>query len=207
MINKSSCPFCIGVSTLQPTSKGALGALFVLLSFVFGAAVRLRILLYSTGIIGGKRAYGVRVISIGNLTVGGTGKTPVCMMLARMLPGAAIVSRGYGRKSREPVQVVSDGRKVLGVYPDAADEALLCAHELKTVPVICAPRRIRGIRAAWAMFGTRTVVLDDAFSHLAVGRDKNILLVDALDPFGGGKLFPAGRLREPLSSAKRCGGW
>jgi tetraacyldisaccharide 4'-kinase len=190
---------------IRPTSQGALGALFILLSAVYSLAVRLRLLLYRAGILRVEKAQGAKVISIGNLTAGGTGKTPVCILLARMTgDNTAIVSRGYGRTSDEPVQVVSDGKTVLEKFPRAADEALLCARELKTVPVVCAPKRIDGIRAAISVLGARTVILDDAFSHLAVWRDKNILLVDALDPFGGNRLLPAGRLREPRSAAKRA---
>jgi len=193
------------MNSLQPTSQGVLGFFFILLSFLYGIAVRLRLFLYSTGILRTKKVEGIKTISIGNLTVGGTGKTPVTMLVARMAGnGCAIVSRGYGRRSQEPAQVVADGKKFLAEYPAAADEALMCALELKTVPVICAPCRVEGIRVAARQFNAKTVILDDAFSHLAAYRDKNILLVDAHDPFGGDHLLPAGRLREPLSSVRRA---
>lgn len=188
----------------EPASAGAAGLLTIPLSWMYGAAARARLLMYSAGILPQRRVPGVRVISIGNLTAGGTGKTPVAIMVAGMTgPGTAIVSRGYGRRSREAVQVVSDGAGKMGEYPLAADEALVCAHALKNTPVICAPERVSGIARAKEM-GATTVVLDDAFSHLAAARDRNLLLVDALDPFGGGRLLPAGRLREPLSSAARA---
>ncbi|MBI5178912.1 MAG: tetraacyldisaccharide 4'-kinase [Nitrospinae bacterium] len=193
------------MTALQPTSKGILGILLILLSLLYGLAVRARLFLYGAGILPTVKVDGIQVISIGNLSVGGTGKTPVTIRVAKMIgEKCAVVSRGYGRRSNEPVQVVADGANILADYPSAADEALLCAMELKNVPVICAPRRTDGIRAAKERFGARTVILDDAFSHLAAHRDKNILLVDALDPFGGGHLLPAGKLREPLSSAKRA---
>ncbi len=192
------------MSRIEPTDRGIAGALFTPLSWLYGAGVRARLALYGAGLLSPEKVEGVRVVSIGNLTVGGTGKTPVAIMLASMLEQPVIVSRGYGRASAEPVQVVSDGRGRIAPYPDAADEALVCAAALPRVPVICAPRRVDGIRAARDRFGAKTVILDDAFSHLAAARDKNILLVDALDPFGGEKLLPAGRLREPLSSACRA---
>jgi tetraacyldisaccharide 4'-kinase len=116
----------------------------------------------------------------------------------------AVVSRGYGRRSREKVQIVSNGHQVLEQFPKASDEALVCAQELENIPVICSPKRINGIAAASLMFGAKTVILDDAFSHLSAWRDVNILLIDASDPFGGGRLLPAGYLREPLSSANRA---
>lgn len=192
------------MSRIEPTDRGIAGALFTPLSWLYGAGVRARLALYGAGIFRPEKIEGVRVISIGNLTVGGTGKTPVAIMLASMLEKPAIVSRGYGRASAEPLQVVSDGKGAIARYPDAADESLVCAAAVPRVPVICAPRRVDGIRAAHDRFGAKTVILDDAFSHLAAARDKNILLVDALDPFGGEKLLPAGRLREPLSSARRA---
>ncbi len=180
----------------------------ILLSYLYGGAVRLRLLTYRLGIFRIKKIEGIKVIGVGNLTVGGSGKTPVTIMIARMLKesnySVAMVSRGYGRKSAEPVQIVSDGSRTLASYPDAADEALLCANELKGVPVICAPKRTSGILAARKLFGARAAVLDDAFSHLSAWRDINILLVDALNPYGGGRLLPAGGLREPLTSAARA---
>lgn len=192
------------MSRIEPTDRGLAGAIFTPLSWLYGAGVRARLALYGAGLLPSTKVEGVRVVSIGNLTVGGTGKTPVAIMLASMLERPAIVSRGYGRASSEPVQVVGDGKGAIAPYPGAADEALVCAAALPQVPVICAPRRVDGIRAARDRFGAKTVILDDAFSHLAAARDKNILLVDALDPFGGEKLLPAGRLREPLSSARRA---
>ncbi len=189
---------------IEPTDRGLTGAFFMPLSWLYGAGVRARLALYGAGLLPSKKVDGIRVVSIGNLTVGGTGKTPVAVMLASMLEKPAIVSRGYGRASAEPVQLVSDGKGAIAPYPDAADEALVCAAALPRVPVICAPRRVDGIRAVRDAFGAKTAILDDAFSHLAAARDKNILLVDALDPFGGEKMLPAGRLREPLSSARRA---
>ncbi len=189
---------------IEPTDRGLAGAFFMPLSWLYGAGVRARLALYGAGLLPSKKVDGIRVVSIGNLTVGGTGKTPVAVMLASMLEKPAIVSRGYGRASVEPVQVVSDGKGHIAPYPEAADEALACAETLPQVPVICAPLRVDGIIAARDTFCAKTAVLDDAFSHLAAARDKNILLVDALDPFGGEKPLPAGRLREPLASARRA---
>lgn len=193
------------INALKPTSKGLLGLVTIPLSFIYGLAVRFRLFLFSIGFPKPRKIEGVRVVSIGNLTVGGTGKTPVTIMIAKMLGDrTAVVSRGYGRKSREPVQFVSNGEKILEKFPQAADEPLVCAMALKTVPMICAPKRVDGIKAAVNLFGARTVILDDAFSHLSAHRDFDVLLVDATDPFGGGWMLPAGTLREPASSLKRA---
>lgn len=189
---------------IAPTASGVAGLFTIPLSWLYGAGVRARLFMYSAGILPQRAVAGVRVISVGNLTVGGAGKTPVTILIAGMAgKGAAIVSRGYGRRSVEPVQVVSDGKGKLAAYPLAADEAMVCALALPDVPVVCAPRRLDGIVRAKEL-GAATVALDDAFSHLAVARDRNLLLVDALDPFGGGRLLPAGKLREPASSAVRA---
>ncbi|MBI3794586.1 MAG: tetraacyldisaccharide 4'-kinase [Nitrospinae bacterium] len=189
---------------IRPTSKGLAGFFFIPLSILYGAAVRLRLFAYSLGFPRAQKTAGVKVISVGNITAGGTGKTPVVVMVVKMLGGkVAVVSRGYGRTSKEPVQIVSDGNKLLAEYPEAGDEAMVTAGELKGTPVICSPNRNLGIGKA-VKLGAKTVVLDDAFSHLSAHRDKNILLTDALDPFGGKRLLPAGTLREPLSSIARA---
>ena len=187
---------------------GAAGILLIVLSRLYAAVVQIRLSMYRFGIFRKVRVRGIRVISVGNLTVGGSGKTPVAMLIAQLLKDAGenlcVISRGYGRRSREPVQMVSNGDGLLTDYPDASDEALLCAQTLMGVPVVCAPKRAQAIRAARDKVGATVAVLDDAFSHLAAFRDKNILLIDALNPFGNGYLLPAGPLREPLSSAKRA---
>ncbi len=179
--------------------------LLVPLTHVYGFVVRLRLLLFRAGFPKPRKVAGVRVISVGNLTAGGTGKTPVTIMLAKMAgDGAAVVSRGYGRTSRERVQLVSSGAKIFEDYPRAADEALVCARALKNAPVICAPKRTDGVLAAATLFGARTAILDDAFSHLSAHRDLDVVLIDATDPFGGGRMLPAGMLREPPSSLGRA---
>ena len=181
---------------------------FILLSFLYSLAVRLRLLLYRVGVLRSRRIDGVFVVSVGNLTVGGTGKTPVTIMIAKMAAAinknVAVVSRGYGRRSNEAVQIVSNKTEILSLYPDASDEAALCAQELKGIPMICAPKRVDGIKAARDMFKADFVILDDAFSHLSAHRDVNLLLVDAVDVFGDGFMLPAGRMREPLKSAARA---
>jgi len=196
------------LKTGKPSALGLMGYVLCVFSFIYLAIIKFREWLYRLKILRKNRVEGVTVISIGNITVGGAGKTPVSIMTAGMLKKAgrkiAVVSRGYGRKSDEPVQTVSDGKTILTGFPDGADEALLCAQELAGVPVICSPQRLDGIRTAKEKFSMETVVLDDAFSHLAAARDLNLLLIDAVNPFGNGWLIPAGMLREPLGAIGRA---
>ena len=134
---------------------------------------------------------GVPVISVGNLTTGGTGKTPLVIEIARRLrdagPRPAILTRGY-RGSRER----------------PADEVLELRAALPDVPVVVDADRLAGAREAIERHGADVLVLDDGFQHRRMPRDLDIVLIDALDPWGGGRLLPAGRLREPRESLERA---
>jgi tetraacyldisaccharide 4'-kinase len=148
----------------------------------------------------------VPVISVGNLLLGGTGKTPFVIYLSEMLRNRgmtpAVVSRGYGGTNRAPYLVVGDGSSGEPlVGPDACgDEPYLIAERLPDVPVIVGHRRIYPVRAALEMFGCSVVVLDDGFQHLALKRDADIVLLKGSEDH----MFPWGRLREPLSALKRA---
>jgi len=149
---------------------------------------------------------GLPVISVGNLTLGGSGKTPFVDFLARRFRfegrRPAILSRGYGRSSRGVV-VVSRGEGPL-VGPDAGgDEPVELARRLPGVLVVVARRRVEAAQAAREL-GADLLILDDGYQHLAVRRDANLLLLDAGDPFGGGRFPPGARLREPLSALERA---
>jgi tetraacyldisaccharide 4'-kinase len=146
------------------------------------------------------------VISVGNITMGGAGKTPFVAHLARRLKfegkRPAILSRGYGRTSRGVV-LVSEGNGPL-VTPDVGgDEPVALAMRLPGVIVAVGERRVEAARAAQSA-GADVFLLDDGYQHLSVGRDANLLLLDARDPFGGGRFPPRGRLREPLSALARA---
>ena len=149
-----------------------------------------------------------RVISVGNLTLGGTGKTPVVMMIAETLRGngykPGILSRGYGGNSKNEVNVVCDGEKILLSPETAGDEAVMMAQKLKNVPVLVGSDRYQLGRYAIEYFGVDTLILDDGFQYLALKRDMNILLFDHQRPFGNGQLFPAGELREPKKETCRA---
>ena len=149
-----------------------------------------------------------RVISIGNLTLGGTGKTPTVMMVAETLRQKgyrpAILSRGYGGQSRKPVNVVNDGRQTLLSPKMAGDEPVMMARRLKTIPVLTGRNRYETGKYAMDHFGVDVLILDDGYQHLPLQRDLNILLCDASQPFGNGVVFPAGDLREPLTAMNRA---
>jgi len=149
-----------------------------------------------------------RVISVGNLTLGGTGKTPFVMMIAETLRGnglkPAILSRGYGGRSDHSINVVCDGRQTF-LSPDwVGDEAVMMAEKLKNIPILTGPDRYQTGRYALEHFGVDTLILDDGFQHLALKRDLDILLIDHSRPLGNGHLFPAGELREPAIETRRA---
>jgi tetraacyldisaccharide 4'-kinase len=147
------------------------------------------------------------VISVGNVTVGGTGKTPFVQFVARLLSqkglSVAVISRGYGGKEKG-VLVVSDGQSILSDARTAGDEPVLLAKSLPRVPVVVSPDRLKAGAYAVKRFGSRVLVLDDAFQHRRMRRNLDIVLLRCEDPFGNGWLLPAGPLREPLSALRRA---
>jgi len=191
----------------------------ILLGKVYGVIIGIRNWLYRKGY---KKRYwpGCHVISVGNITVGGTGKTPVVAMLSRALTKGgrkvAIVSRGY--KSHSPslrfrlkhkefsnkTKVVCDGKELLLSPKIAGDEPYMLAQELKNVIVVTDPDRVRGARYAMREFGVDTIILDDGMQHMRLRRQNDIVLIDANCPFGYGRILPAGLLREPLEGLKRA---
>jgi tetraacyldisaccharide 4'-kinase len=153
------------------------------------------------------------VLSVGNLTVGGTGKTPVTAFLAEYMTGQGlrpvIVSRGYGGRSagtadRNAVKVVSDGQSVLLDPFSAGDEPYLLAMKLPGVPVLCHPDRYMAGRWAERHFQPDIILLDDGFQHMKLHRDYDLVLMDALSPMGNGRVLPAGPLREPPTALRRA---
>ncbi|MBI4161537.1 MAG: tetraacyldisaccharide 4'-kinase [Acidobacteria bacterium] len=152
----------------------------------------------------------VPVVSLGNLTVGGTGKTPLTVFLARRLREEgwrpAVVSRGYRRGSRSLEETV--GSPGGGPGADAVrrlgDEPAWMAARLPGIPVIVCSDRLRAVRHARARYGASLALLDDGFQHRRLHRDVDLLLVDSLNPFGNGRLLPAGPLREPPEAIRRA---
>jgi tetraacyldisaccharide 4'-kinase len=150
----------------------------------------------------------VPVISIGNLTVGGTGKTPIVIEVTQWLLASgkrvAVLSRGYGRTSREPFLLVSDGARILATPEDAGDEPYLIAQRCPQAVVAVGADRYRAGLRVLDKFRVDCIVLDDGFQHIRLHRDVDLLLLDATDAKGLTGVLPAGRLREPLTAAKRA---
>ncbi len=184
-----------------------MGSLLRFLSALYGLAVRLRYVFYAHAFFKQKKLP-QRVISVGNITLGGTGKTPTVMQIAGVLcrnrKHPVVISRGYGRNDESALVVVSDGKQVLVDSKTGGDEPVLIGSKLVDVPVVADSNRSRAALFALQKFGNDTVILDDGFQQLQVQRDLDIVLLDAVDPFGSGKLFPAGILREPLSALQRA---
>jgi len=173
----------------------------------YGVVARLRALLYDWGWFA-QRRLPVPVLSVGNLTLGGTGKTPVVIALVDWLLAqgkrVAILSRGYRRTSTDPYLLVSNGERLLVDPNEAGDEPFLMAQRCpKAIVAVGADRYELG---HWVLnqFPIDCLVLDDGFQHLGLYRDVNLLLVDATDAGGLAALVPAGRLREPLQAAARA---
>jgi len=149
-----------------------------------------------------------RVVSVGNLTVGGTGKTPMVAWLAEFLQGegrqVAVASRGYRGDCGRGICVVSDGSRILADVRLSGDEPQLLARRLPHVPVLCSGHRARAVAAAVEKFGIQAVILDDGFQHRRLARDLDLVLLDARSPFGNGWLFPRGPLREVPSAVRRA---
>ena len=177
-----------------------------LLSLPYGVGVRLRTLLFGLGLLRSKRLP-CPVISVGNLTAGGTGKTPLVMWIAKVLAEkgvpVAILTRGYKRKKASG-PLLSDGKSVFLSQEESGDEPYLMAQLLRQIPILVGKDRFRNGQLALAKFGVRAVVLDDGFQHLPLCRDLDIVLIDASLGFGDGHLLPRGILREPLSHLRRA---
>ncbi|MBF0213484.1 MAG: tetraacyldisaccharide 4'-kinase [Magnetococcales bacterium] len=148
------------------------------------------------------------VISVGNLTVGGTGKTPMVLWLARRMQSlghrVGIVSRGYRQRSRARVTVVADPDGVRLSPPEAADEAVLLARALPGVTVLTGADRPALIRHGVERYRCSLILMDDGFQRLDVQRDLDLVLLDARHPFGNGRLLPGGILRESIDALARC---
>ncbi len=170
---------------------------------VYGAGVAIRNALYDRGLVAIARVPAT-VVSVGNLTVGGSGKTPTVLWLAEALRRrgrrVGVVARGYGKRRRGVVVVGVDGQALVDPA-DGGDEATLVATRL-AVPVVTAERRADGAALACARFGCDTLVLDDGFQHRALARDADLVLVpaDGLPT----RLLPAGPLREPARALARA---
>jgi len=177
-----------------------------LVGLVYGLVMRIRAFCYRARLFQ-SNAVDACVVSVGNISVGGQGKTPVVMHLAERLMErgleVAVVSRGYGFEVTGEYLVVADGEGPLRTPGDAPDEALLVAWRHPGVSVVVSPNRVAAASAAVSKLGARVVLLDDGFQHLKLRRDLDILVADRTNQTGNGLIFPAGPLREPLWGARR----
>jgi tetraacyldisaccharide 4'-kinase len=176
---------------------------------LYSATVSLRADLYKTGFLK-KVKVAPRVISVGNLTVGGTGKTPFTMRVAELLcaqnQSVAVVCRGYKRSSGSTgsIHLASDGKEVSADVSLTGDEAQLLAQRMRGVFVVVGSPKWRAAQWVESHLPASWIVLDDGFQHLKLTRDRNILLLDAERPFDNGRVIPMGRLREPAKAMERA---
>lgn len=188
-------------------ASGPLPVLLHLLSWGYGAAMTARALAYRRG---GYRTHRLpcRVVSVGNLTAGGTGKTPMVIHLAGELRRAgfrpAVLSRGYRGMLERTGGLVSDGDRVLLPPEAAGDEPALMARRLPGVPVAVGRDRVRTGTMLVERRRPDVILLDDAFQHLRLHRDVDLVLLDGTHPFGNGHVLPRGLLREPISALARA---
>ena len=206
----------------EGTLAAVFGAFLQVCSYLFSGIVQLRLWLYRHRIFR-DQPLGCLVVVVGNLTVGGTGKTPVVEMFAKALRDrgrkVAILSRGYKSKApplwrkwwfwlnhteEPPPRIVSDGEKVFLDSELAGDEPFMLARNLPGVVVLVDKNRVKAGAYAIKEFGCDTLVLDDGFQYLPLKGRLNLLLVDKTNPFGNGFLLPRGILREPVKHLQRA---
>jgi len=189
------------------------------LSYIYSSIVQIRVFCYKNRILRSK-SLGCLVISVGNISVGGTGKTPVVEMIARKLieggRKVAILSRGYkSNNSRSQIpnakfkkedlpKVVSDGRSLLLDVETSGDEPYMLAKAIPQAVVLVDKDRVKSAKYAIKKFNVDTVILDDGYQYLELSRQINIVLIDCTNPFGRHRLLPRGILREPVKNLDRA---
>jgi len=192
--------------------KRGLAASFIkvflsLISALYYLIIICRNILYKIEFLKAKRL-SCCVISIGNLSWGGTGKTPITEKVSNILTKNnifhAVLSRGYKSKTSRAINIVSSTREVLLKSSVAGDEALLLAEKLKEVPVISGKNRFLTGKYAIDEYCVRALVLDDGYQHISLKRDLNVLLIDSSKDFEKNRLIPAGSLREPFTALRRA---
>lgn len=181
--------------------------LLKILSLIYGSVIFIRNKLYDLNILKSKKAEGVEVICIGNIVAGGTGKTPAVQYFVKKYLNegkkVGILSRGYKGKRKEDLLLVRNNKEILATSAESGDEAYLHALNLK-VPVAVSKDRYKGAVYLRDVCKVDIIIMDDGFQHRKLTKDKNIILIDATNPFGGNDYLPKGRLRESLESLKRA---
>jgi len=178
-----------------------------IISWIYGLVVWIRGLCYRHGLFK-TRQLPCRVLSVGNITLGGTGKTPLVAALAKELSRrgmkVGILSRGYKGSKEKTGGVLSDGKRIYLTPSEGGDEPFMLATMVSGVPVLVGKKRYEIGLHAHERFGVDVLILDDGFQHRRIKRDVDIVLVDARRGFGNGHLFPRGPLREPLPCLRRA---
>jgi len=186
----------------QSSGAGATVLRFLLMpaAAVYSIIIRLRNFLYSKGLLRTHRV-NVPVISVGNITTGGTGKTPFVIWLCRFLQNrnvaCAILTRGYKTHAEKRVSSIQD-------RASRTDEPAIFAESCPEAKVIVNPDRVAGAAEGVNRFGAKALIMDDGFQHRRLARDADIVTIDAMRPFGYGKMLPGGLLREPVTGLKRA---
>ena len=182
------------------------GVISSFLSFIYSSLVAIRNFFYETKILSTK-SLNCKVISIGNITVGGSGKTPTVEYLSNLLQSkghnVGIISRGYKRKSKSTL-VVTDGKKKPKSWEHVGDEPFLLAHKLENIPIVVGASRYKAGSMMIEKFQPDVILIDDGFQHLSLHRDLDIVLVNSKDKRSDYKLIPSGKLREPISNLIRA---
>ena len=199
--------FYMGHAPERPWYVFILLAILRGMSYIYGFGLQTKLWMIKTGVLP-SRKLDCCVISIGNITVGGTGKTPtaqrVAMMIKNMGYRVAILNRGYHSHWGKPIGVVSDGEKIYMTSYEAGDEAYLMAKMMPGIPVVIGRRR--DVTGSYAVenLHAEVIIMDDGFQHWQLKRDMDIVLVDTQNLFGNGVMLPGGVMREPLSHLDRA---
>lgn len=186
---------------------GYLGVGLSVIAALYGIGVRLRKTAYAKGWLK-KNRLDCLVVSVGNLTLGGTGKTPATIYLARLIQSygyrVVVMSRGYRGSAEGKGGVATNGKDVIMPASACGDEAYMMARTLGNIPVVVGRDRYAIGSMALQRFNPQVILMDDAFQHMRLERDIDIVLLDAEKPFGNGKLFPRGLLREEKGALQRA---
>ncbi len=195
---------------MQANTQKALFFLGRPLSPLYAMAMKARVFLYQKKLLK-QHKLDIPVISIGNLTMGGTGKTPLVITLAKRLKKQgfkpAVVSRGYHGASRQKSNIVSDGSSILMDAASAGDEAVLVGKSLDGVIVATGRKRLHPCLEVIEKYGCDVILLDDGFQHLSLARTLDLVLFDVEHFAGNSRVFPGGELREPVTALSRCDGF
>lgn len=174
---------------------------------IYGFIVFLRNKLFDLNILKSKKVDGVKVICIGNIVAGGTGKTPAVQYFVNEYlkkdMKVGILSRGYKGKRKTDLLLVRDEKKIYCTSKESGDEAFFHAENFK-VPVVVSKDRYKGAKFLKENCGVEVIIMDDGFQHRKLLKDENIVLIDATNPFGNNKFLPKGRLRESINSLNRA---